>query len=235
MAESTMLITGAAGGLGSALAMAAAGQGMQLVLLDRRKSALEGLHDRIEAEHHVAPVLQATDLATAMPDELEQVAEAIASELGRLDVLVHTAAHFDGLRPLEQTPPKDWLSALQVNLTAPWWLTVKCLPLLREAGGQVVFCLESMARASSAYWGGYGASKAALQALVQQLAHETEGSGVRVLGVNPGPMATDLRRRAYMAEHPHAQRDPSEVAERILALLSERPVPGGPLVDLEDR
>jgi NAD(P)-dependent dehydrogenase (short-subunit alcohol dehydrogenase family) len=216
----TLLITGAAGSLGSALAALAAGRAFNLVLLDRDRRGLEQLYDRITEAGHPEPALQLTDLAAAGPADIDAILAAIQEEFGGLDAVVHCAARFETLAPLEHVPPEEWLLSMQVNLNAAWLLSASCLPLLRESGqGRLYFMLEDLDRVGGALWGPYGVSKHALRALVGQLAAECQSSCIEVLGINPGPMQSSLRARAYLAENPAAQPSADGAAEHILNLL----------------
>ena len=235
MERKTLLITGAAGGLGSALAAAAAGRVFNLVLLDRDRTGLERLYDRIVGEGFPEPALQLIDLGAAGPAEIDEILAAIQGEFGGLDALVHCAARFESLTPLEHVPPEEWLLSMQVNLNIAWLLSARCLPLLRESrAGRLYFMLEDLHRVGGALWGPYGVSKHALHALVHQFAVECQSSGIEVLGINPGSMRSDLRARAYLAENPATQPAPGVVAEQILGLLTGERERSGVYVDLTD-
>lgn len=228
MALNTLLVTGAAGSLGSALCLAAAQRGLNVIMLDRDRRGLEHVYDRITEQGWPEPAMQLTDLATMGPDDAQEIAGAVEAEFGRLDALVHCAARFDALTPLEHVQPQEWLQTIQVNLNAAWLLTAHCLPLLRNAsGGQLYFLLEDLDQVEGALWGPYGISKHALRAMVDQLAEECQSTRIRILGINPGPMQSPLRARAFLAENPTAPPPPSEAAERIVELLlGERQVSG---------
>jgi NAD(P)-dependent dehydrogenase (short-subunit alcohol dehydrogenase family) len=229
----TLMVTGAAGSLGSALSHAAAARGFNLVLLDSDCQGLERLYDRLVEAGFSEPALQLTDLATVGPDDLQEIVAAVEEQFGGLDALVHCAARFDSLTPLEHVPPEEWLLSIQVNLNAAWLLSALCLPLLRKAGhGHLYFLLEDMDEVGGALWGPYGISKHALRALVGQLALECQTAGVRVLGINPGPMQSPLRSRAYLAEHPASAPSPSVAAEQIVELLLGTRQPSGTCLDL---
>jgi len=229
----TLLITGAAGSLGSALSRAAAARPFNLVLLDSDKPGLERLFDQVTAAGHPEPALQVLDLAIAGPDDVEAILQAIQTEFGGLDAVVHCAAHFDALTPLEHVPPHEWLLSLQVNLNAAWLLSALSLPLLRSSGnGRLYFMLEDLAVVGEELWGPYGVSKHALHALVGQFERECRTSGVQVLGINPGPMRSALRSRAYFAEDPATLPSPSIAAQQIIELISGQREPSGVYVDL---
>jgi len=232
----TLMVTGAAGSLGSALSHAAAARGFSLVLLDRDRRGLERLYDRIVEEGFPEPALQVTDLADVSPDEMQEILAAIETGFNGLDAVVHCAARFDALTPLEHVPPQEWLLSVQVNLNAAWLLSVMSLPLLRKSGtGRLYFMLEDLDEVGGALWGPYGVSKHALRALVSQLAAECQTASVQVLGINPGPMRSSLRSSIYLEEHPGSVPSPDVAAERIVELLLGQREPSGPYVDLTDQ
>ena len=229
----TLLVTGAAGSLGSALSLAAAARGITVLLLDRDRKALERLYDRIAEAGLPEPVLQVTDLATVGPDDVDEILAAIRAEFGSLDALVHCAARFDALSPLEHVPPEEWLLSVQVSLNSAWLLSARCLPLLRDSGhGRLYFMLEDLDLVGGALWGPYGVCKHALHAMAGQLAAECQSMGVQVLGINPGPVQSPLRSRAYLAENPASPPPAGLAAERILELLLGEREPSGVYVDL---
>jgi NAD(P)-dependent dehydrogenase (short-subunit alcohol dehydrogenase family) len=215
-----VLVTGAHGGLGSAASLACARAGATVILLGRKVPKLTRLHDAIASEG-IAPLLYPLDLEGASPDDYAELASRIEAELGRLDGLLHCAAEFRGLTPLEHTDPATFARAVHVNLTAPWWLTQACLPLLRRAeDASVVFVLDDPARVGQAFWGGYGVAQHGLAALVGTLHAEVANTSVRVSGLRPGPMRTPLRAKAYVDDGDGKARDPSAYAEACVALLS---------------
>ena len=233
MRAESVLITGAAGSLGSALAERCAERGWATVLLDKDQRGLERLFDRIEAEGWQEPILHPMDLAIAGPDEVQEMLDAIAEQLGGLDALVHCAARFEALTPLEHVQPAEWLQTVQVNLNAAWLLTSRSLPLLRQAEfGRLYFLLEDLARVGKANWGPYGICKHALHAMIGQLAAETQGTRIQVLGIDPGPMQSPLRARAYVAENPANPAPPTLAAEAIADVLSGKERASGLYLDL---
>ena len=233
MSRETLLITGAAGSLGSELSLIASQQGFNLALMDRDRKGLERLSDQIAESGCPEPALQVLDLATAGPDDISEILRALEQEFGGLDAVVHCAARFESLTPLEHVPPEEWLHAIQVNLNAAWLISSMCLPMLRNSSrGRLYFLLEDLDEVGGPFWGAYGVSKHALQAMAGQFAAECRSSGIQVLGINPGPMSSPLRSRAYLAENPATQPAPEIAARRIVALLTGERDPAGTFVDL---
>lgn len=229
----TLLLTGAAGSLGSSLAMQCAQGGHTTVLLDCDRRGLELLSDRMEANGLDQPVLHLLDLSVAGPDDFEELLDAIVRQFGGLDGLVHCAARFESLTPLENISPQEWLNSIQVNLNAAWLLSSMSLKLLRGApNSRLYFMLEDLPRVAGPLWGPYGVSKHALHALVGQFAAACEGSSIQVLGINPGPLQSPLRSRAYHAENPEAPPAPDFAASQVVELLEGRRKPPDTFVDL---
>ncbi len=220
LAGRTVLVTGAHGGLGAEAAKACARAGAQVVLLGRRVPKLGRVYDAIKAIG-LEPALYPLDLAGADPADYETLAAKVADSFGGLHGVLHCAAEFDGLAPLEATPPETFVRCLHVNLTAPWLLTQACLPWLRrQEDSAVVFVTDDAARVGKAYWGAYGLAKQALAGLVRQLSAETDRTSVRVAGLEPGPMRTDLRARAYADEMQLRVPSPASYAPACVHLLS---------------
>lgn len=220
LAGRVVLVAGANGALGEAASRACAAAGATVVLLGRRVPRLQRLHDALAAVGP-APAIYPLDLLGATPDDYAQLAASIGEQLGRLDGILHAAAEFQGLTPLQNTDPLEFVNALHVNVGAPFLLTRACLPLLRKApDAAVAFVLDDPRRVGRAYWGGYGVSKFALRGLMDVLADELEQSSVRVSGLQPGPMQTGLRAKAFMSERPGTWPPASAYADACVHLLS---------------
>ena len=215
-----VLVTGAHGGLGSVASVACARAGATVVLLGRKVPKLNRVYDAVAAAGP-EPLLYPLDLEGASPDDYAEMAQRIESELGRLDGVLHCAAQFPGLTPLLHTDPAAFARSIHVNLTARWWLSQACLPLLAKAGdAALVFVLDDLDRVGGPYWGGYGLTQHALKALVGMVHAELGNSSVRVCGMQPGPMRTGLRAKAFADEGGRVPPDPSAYAEACVTLLS---------------
>lgn len=217
------MITGAAGALGSELAMRCAKLAWTPILLDKNRRGLEQLYDRIVQEAGVEPFLMVQDIATLSPQDCADVVSALELGPQRLDALVHCAASFDGLQPLDQVRPDHWLNQMQVNINAPWLLSISCLPLLRSSPqASIYFISEDLEILRGAYWGAYGVAKHGVHALASQFAAELSNTSIQVLSLNPGPLRSGLRARAYHSEPPHLAGDPGVAAEKIVQLLARK-------------
>ncbi|RVU14518.1 SDR family oxidoreductase [Streptomyces antnestii] len=217
------IITGASKGFGRAFAAALAGRGWDLVLDARSGAVLRETAEELEK--------YGTRVA-ALPGDVTDAAHradlvAAARGLGGLDLLVNNASAL-GAEPLvrlDALPLEGLRRALEVNVVAALGLTQEALPLLRAAPAGAVVALSSDASAE-AYetWGGYGASKAALDQLSAVLA--VEEPGLRVWAVDPGDMRTDLYQAAVPLDDDGHRPPPESVVPAFLRLLDERPDSG---------
>lgn len=234
LAGRVIVVTGAYGGLGSAVARAVARAGATVVITGKRKRQLEQLYDAMVAEQLPEPIIHPLDMEVATPRDYTAMAEGLERDFGHLDGIVHTAASFAGLTPLAMHKPDDWLRALHVNVSAPFALTQACMPLLQASkDAAVVFVLDDPELLARAHWGGYGVSKAALERLVEILHQETDQSTLRTHAILPAPMRTAIRRQAYFGEDTTIQPLPDATAEAVVYLLSAAGMPArGKVLDL---
>ena len=218
--QRVILISGAHGGLGSAAAVACARAGATVVLLGRKLPKLNRVYDAV-AQAGAEPLLYPLDLEGASPDDYAELADRLRAELGHLDGVLHCAVEFKGLTPLEHTDPAAFARVVHVNLTAPWWLSQACLPLLRQAqDAALVFALDDLERVGQPYWGAYGIAQHGLAAMVGMLHAELTSSSVRVSALQPGPMRTGLRSRAYADDNDLQAREAADYADACVTLLS---------------
>jgi NAD(P)-dependent dehydrogenase (short-subunit alcohol dehydrogenase family) len=215
-----IVVTGAAGRLGRVASIACARHGATVILCDKTLPALEKLYDEILTRNAPQPAIYPIDFIGASERDYGRLAEVIGREFGVVHGLLHNAAAFAPLGPLAHINVRDWSAVLQVNLSAPFALTRALLDLLQEsADGSIVFTSDSSARKSKAYWGIYGISKIAAEALAGILADELESAGkVRVNMLIPGPVDSPLRNMAFPAENPR-QRINAESLEKLYIYL----------------
>ncbi|MEU6062092.1 SDR family NAD(P)-dependent oxidoreductase [Streptomyces sp. NPDC047097] len=216
------IVTGASKGLGRALAEGLAEAGWDLVLDARTARVLEESARRVRG--HGTRVLAVPGDVTDAAHRADLV--AAARGLGGVDLLVHNASAL-GAEPLvrlAELPPAGLRTALEVNTVAALGLVQEALPPLRaSAVGAVVAVSSDAAVEPYGTWGGYGASKAALDHLAAVLA--VEEPGLRVWAVDPGDMATDLY-AAAVPEDVSGRPSPESVAPAFLRLVAERPPSG---------
>jgi NAD(P)-dependent dehydrogenase (short-subunit alcohol dehydrogenase family) len=190
---SVALVTGASRGLGLEIAKIHAGLGANLVIAARGREDLEAVARELRLQAEVVA------LALDVSQEGERLVEAALKRYGRIDLLVNNASELgpSPMSTLEEYPWKDLQQVFRVNVLAPLHLAQLVLPGMRARGEGVIINVTSDAGVE-AYpgWGGYGASKAALEHVSRTLAAELEGTGVRVYVVDPGDMNTAMHRLA---------------------------------------
>jgi NAD(P)-dependent dehydrogenase (short-subunit alcohol dehydrogenase family) len=223
LAGRIILVTGAADGIGRALARSCASHGATVVMLDRNVRGLEQVYDEILAARHPEPALYPLDLQGATPDDYATLAQTLEREFGRLHGLVHNAALLGALIPLAHFDDELWHQVMQINLHAPYLLTRACLDLMTRSGddASIVFTSDAAGRRGKAYWGAYGIAKAGLENMMQILADELEANTpVRANSIDPGAVRTALRLIAYPAEDRSRLRTADAVLRPFLYLLS---------------
>jgi NAD(P)-dependent dehydrogenase (short-subunit alcohol dehydrogenase family) len=209
------LITGASRGLGLALAAALAHQGWALIIDARDAAALEAARAALAA--HARVIAIAGDVSDAA--HRARLAEA-ARALGGLDALVNNASTLGATpRPnLAEYPLDAFEQVLRTNVVAPLALFQIVLPALRP-GARVLNISSDAAAEPYAGWGGYGASKAALNQLSAILA--AEHPELRVYAVDPGDMRTQMHQEAFPGEDISDRPPAEESVPGLLALLAE--------------
>ena len=219
--DRSILVTGAANGIGRALTTALAAHGASTILLDKDVHGLEQAYDAIVAAGHPEPALYPLDLKGAVPDDYATLAATLEKEYPALDGLIHNAAYLGALVPLANFDDEMWFETLQVNLNAPYLLTMACLGLMNKStDASIIFSSDTNGRHGKAYWGAYGVSKAGLEGFMQILADELEtNSPVRVNSIDPGPVRTALRRLAYPGEDVAMLNAPEDVVNPFLYQL----------------
>lgn len=212
------LVTGASRGIGRALALGLAKAGAHVVVVARTIGALEELDDEIRASGGKATLLQ---LDIAKGDKIDQLGPTLFQRWGKLDILVANAGVLGPLSPLHHVTEDAWKQVIDVNLSANWRLIRTLDPLLkRSEAGRAVFLTSGAASGKYAYWGPYAVSKAALECLVKTYAHELEDTSVRVNLLNPGPVRTAMRAKAFPGEDPQKLPAPEELVPLVLELVS---------------
>ena len=213
------LVTGASRGIGAATAKALAAAGAHVILTARTAAALEEVEDRI---HDAGGSATIAPMDLTEGDHVKKLAEAVAERWGSLDVMILNAAMLGSLSPVEHLEAKELSRVFATNVLANQALIAAFDPLLRRAErADVVGITSSVGSEPRAFWGGYGASKAAFESLLGAYADETAHAGkLRVQIVDPGATATRMRQLAFPGEEPAELKGPEVVAAAILDRLT---------------
>jgi NAD(P)-dependent dehydrogenase (short-subunit alcohol dehydrogenase family) len=205
----TALITGASRGLGSALAEQLA-ETHHIIAVGKTTGALEELDDRIQAkggEASLAPMDITVEAA------MQQLCRSVYDRWGKLDLWIHSAIFSPPLSPAPDMPEKDYDKAFLTNVKATQRLISYVAPLLGTTGRAVFF---DDPRAGEAFFGAYGASKAAQIAMARSWQTETAKIGPMVKILTPRPMPTAVRARFFPGEDRAPLTDIREEAARLL-------------------
>jgi len=215
------LVTGASKGIGAATALALGRAGAHVILTARDVKGLEAVE---EAIHQAGGSATIAPVDLTEPDGVARLATAIRSRWDKLDILVIAAAMLPQLSGVADIDQPSFNKALTVNVLATQSLIAHFDSLLRRsADARVIGLTSTVATAPRAYWGAYGATKAAFEQLLDCYAQEVRAvSRIRVAIVNPGATRTAMRARAYPGEDPLTVKLPEVVAERLVSLLGEQ-------------
>lgn len=217
LAGQIALVTGASRGIGRATALALASAGAHIVATARTQGALESLDDEIRALTGESATLVPLDLS--LTDGIDHLGLAIHQRFGRLDLLVHCGGVLGALTPVSHVEPGLWDKVMTVNATATYRLIRATERLLKAAPqGRALFVTTGRVVRPKAFWGPYGASKAAMEHIVRTWADEMENTTVRAALIDPGSMRTKMRAEAMPGEDPETLPHPSEIGPLMVEL-----------------
>lgn len=219
--DRVILVTGAGQGIGRAAAKAFAAHGATVILLGRTTSKLEKVYDEIVAAGSPLPAIFPMDLAAAEDRDFDTLAQTIAHQLRRLDGILHCAAGFEHLSPLQLQTIAQWQQLYKINTIVPFALNRACEHLLRAApDASVILMGESHGHRPAAYWGGFAVSKAALEGYLPiQAAEWDDAPALRINLVIPGPVNSPQRVKTHPGELKSTLPQPEDVAGALLYLM----------------
>jgi NAD(P)-dependent dehydrogenase (short-subunit alcohol dehydrogenase family) len=220
------LVTGASRGIGAATAEALAAAGAHVILTARGAAALEQVEERIHAAGGSATIAP-MDLNDS--ENIGKLAQAVAERWESLDILVLNAAMLGSLSPVEHLDPKELEKVFKLNVLANQAMIASFDPLLRRSDkADIIGITSSVGDEPRAFWGGYGASKAAFDTLLGAYADETAYAGkLRVHIVDPGATRTRMRQLAFPGEEPESLKGPEVVAASIVERIHGNAETGG--------
>ena len=223
------LVTGASRGIGAATATALAAQGAHVILTARTAKDLEAVEDAI-FEAGGSATIAPLDLTDG--DSIARLAAAVTQRWGKLDILILNAAMLGTLSPVSAIDGAEFARLFTLNVSAQQVMIASFDALLRKSeAGRLVALTSSVGATPRAFWGAYGASKAALENLVDSYGEEVKNlSQVRTAVVDPGRTRTTMRAKAYPGEDPATVKDPTVVADAISNMLQTEFASGHRLV-----
>lgn len=214
--DRVILVTGAGQGIGKIAALNYAQHRATVLLLGRNQKRLDAVYDEIVDGGCPEPIALKLDLNQADDKQYEAMAQAIFTQCGRLDGILHNAARFEGLMPLESQALEAWLNILRVNLAAPVALTRACWSLLTRApDASIIFTSETHGHTPKAFWGAFAVSKAGVEAMLKIWADEIAPyPNLRMNALVPGPVRSPQR----LISHPAENRDQLASIESLMPL-----------------
>ena len=219
------LVTGATRGIGAAVAKRFAAEGAHLILTGRTVGGLEEVDDAIQAGGGKPATLVPLDLRQS--DMIDALGAQIYERFGKLDILVGNAAILGSLSPIAHASPSELEDVFAVNTIANARLLRSTDPLLRLAkAGRVIMVTSGAAVTPVAYWGPYAASKSALEQLTLIYAAEMAMTPIRTNLIDPGPVRTVMRAKAFPGEDPNSVPAPESITEWFVR-LAEADAPNG--------
>ena len=223
------LVTGASRGIGAATATALAAQGAHVILTARTAKDLEAVEDAI-FEAGGSATIAPLDLTDG--DSIARLAAAVTQRWGKLDILILNAAMLGTLSPVSTIDGAEFARLFTLNVSAQQVMIASFDALLRKSeAGRFVALTSSVGATPRAFWGAYGASKAALENLVDSYGEEVKNlSQVRTAVVDPGRTRTTMRAKAYPGEDPATVKEPTVVADAISNMLQTEFASGHRLV-----
>lgn len=215
------VVTGASSGIGRALAIALAAEGVAVFLAARRAENLQAVAKTIHEANEKARVwVCPTDLSREL--DIERLRSAVERETGSLDILVHCGGAY-GRGAMNQVTGAEFDELYQANVRGPFLLTNAVLPMLRARKGQIVFVNSSVGVSARAGVGQFSATQHALRAVADVFREEVNLDGIRVLNMHLGRTATPRMQALYERDaklyRPEALMQPEDVVAMAVAAL----------------
>ena len=186
----TIIVTGAASGIGRGTALRLLEEGARVAALDLSIGALSTLADTLPAEHRDRLFVHPVDIGNE--ESVQSAVAAVLTEFGRLDALVNAAGILYGDHTHE-IPLERWNRLIQVNLTGTFLMVREALPaLLAAPGGVIVNFASTSAFFAHPYMAAYSASKGAIAAFTHSIALEYAKQGLRAVSVVPGGITSGI-------------------------------------------
>jgi len=217
--DRVVMVAGATGNLGQAVARAFHTAGAKLVLLDRHQDHLPGIFPELanSSEHLLLGSVDATDVAS-----VERAVKTALERFGRIDVLANTVGGYRGGTPVHETSLETWDFLLDLNARTAFVLSRAVVPAMRERGhGKIIHVATRAALAGAAKTAAYSISKSAVVRLVESMAAELRNDGINVNCVMPGTIDTPQNRQAMPTADHSRWVPPEAIAEVILFLASD--------------
>ena len=219
-----ILITGASNGIGKSLSENLSKYGANVIMLSRNENALDAVYDSLKKKYKTDPCILKCDLENIDDEKSQEIANIISKNYQNLDSIIHNAAILEKMSDIESFDLQTWDKVMKVNLTSAFILSKYLIPLMKSSTTpRIIFTTSSVGKKGKAFWGAYSVSKAGVNALSDILSDELESiSNIKVFNFDPKATKTNMRAMAYPAEDPSAIKNPDQLTNYYLWMLSEK-------------
>ena len=219
-----ILITGASNGIGKSLSENLSKYGANVIMLSRNENALDAIYDSLKEKYKTDPCILKCDLENIDDEKSQEIANIISKNYQNLDSIIHNAAILEKMSDIESFDLQTWDKVMRVNLTSSFILSKYLIPLMKSSTTpRIIFTTSSVGKKGKAFWGAYSVSKAGVNALSDILSDELESiSNIKVFNFDPKATKTNMRAMAYPAEDPSAIKNPDQLINYYLWMLSEK-------------
>ena len=219
-----ILITGASNGIGKSLSENLSKYGANVIMLSRNENALDAIYDSLKEKYKTDPCILKCDLEDLDDKKSQEIANIISKNYQNLDSVIHNAAILEKMSDIESFDLQTWNKVMSVNLTSAFILSKYLIPLMKSSiTPRIIFTTSSVGEKGKAFWGAYSVSKAGVNALSNILNDELESiSNIKIFNFDPKATQTNMRALAYPAEDPSTIKNPDQLINYYLWMLSEK-------------
>ncbi len=219
-----ILITGASNGIGKSLSENLSKYGANVIMLSRNENALDAIYDSLKEKYKTDPCILKCDLENVDDKKSQEIANIISKNYQNLDSVIHNAAILEKMSDIESFDLQTWNKVMSVNLTSAFILSKYLIPLMKSSiTPRIIFTTSSVGKKAKAFWGAYSVSKAGVNALSNILNDELESiSNIKIFNFDPKATQTNMRALAYPAEDPSTIKNPDQLINYYLWMLSEK-------------
>ena len=219
-----ILITGASNGIGKSLSENLSKYGANVIMLSRNENALDAIYDSLKEKYKTDPCILKCDLEDLDDKKSQEIANIISKNYQNLDSVIHNAAILEKMSDIESFDLQTWNKVMSVNLTSAFILSKYLIPLMKSSiTPRIIFTTSSVGKKAKAFWGAYSVSKAGVNALSNILNDELESiSNIKIFNFDPKATQTNMRALAYPAEDPSTIKNPDQLINYYLWMLSEK-------------
>lgn len=231
--DKVIVITGATKGLGAALARGFARYGTKMALCARSKDELKAIAEELKNEGADVFTLP---IDVKVPDHVENFATQTLKTFGRVDAVINNASILGQRVPVSDYQFSTWRDVIDVNINGVFLISKAFLPaMIKQRNGSIVNLSSGVGNKGKPRWGAYSVSKFGVEGFSYVLAEEMREYSVRVNIVNPGALATEMRRAAYPEEDQSKLKKPEDILDVFLYLVSdESKAVTGERIDAQD-